>query len=46
MERKIPNRSVDKTPGNFLFSLLAAKKKPMLRPSVKAIAEDGSARYF
>ncbi len=38
MERKIPNRSVDKTPGNFLFSLLAAKKKPMLRPSVKAIA--------
>ncbi len=35
----IPNRSVENTGQFLVLALLAAKKKPMLRPSVKAIAE-------
>ena len=38
MERKIPNRSVEEHRAFLVLALLAAKKKPMLRPSVKAIA--------
>jgi hypothetical protein len=35
-----------KNTGHFLFSLSAAKKNLMLRPSVKALVADGTAEYF